>query len=271
MQLDVAWTADEVSPQWVAGSTAVVIDVLRATTMIATLLEAGVREVWPVTTVAEAEALAARLASREVGLPSPGDGGGPAAKAARQAAGVLLAGERHGLPPAGFDLGNSPVEVRPAEVAGKRVVLTTTNGTKAIQRSAQAAALITAAFVNAGAVVRWLVRESPDRICIVCAGTDGRFSLEDALCAGAILARLMAARGGGGRLLLSDAALAAVGLYERFESEVAQRVATCAHGRNLTALGLGADVAFAAEQDTLEIVPVRSPDRPQTIVRGESA
>lgn len=248
MWVDVAWTADDVDEEAVRGSTVVAIDVLRATTMIATLFHAGASQVWPVTEVDEAIALARRL--------------GP---------GTLLAGERDGLPPDGFDLGNSPLEVVAERVAGRRVVLTTTNGTRAISRAKEAAHLATGAFVNGAAVIRWLTQTVDDRLYVVCAGTRGRFSLDDALCAGMLLTRFLKDRplersGDGASEGVSDAAKAAMALYHQFGADLHTHVASCRHGRVLHALGMEADVRYAVRLDELPVVPVRSPEDPAVLV-----
>lgn len=247
MHVDVAWTADHADERAVAGSTVVAIDVLRATTTMAALFESGVHAVWPVTEVDEARALAKRL--------------GP---------GTLLAGEREGIPPSGFDMGNSPLDARPDRVRGKQVILTTTNGTRAISRAAGAQHLVTAALVNCAAVVRWLLKHADERLYIVCAGTKGSFSLDDALCAGMIAARFAAERSEEQRVALSDAAVAAVGLYDQFSSEIGERIASCRHGQNLAQLGMEADVRYAVQIDQCDVVPVRSPEERAVIVRGDT-
>ncbi len=246
VHLDVAWTADQVDERAVAGSTAVAIDVLRATTTMAALFEAGVAAVWPATEIDEARALAERLGDQ-----------------------ALLAGERGGVPPSGFDMGNSPLEIRPEKVRGRHVVLTTTNGTRAIHRAAGAERLATAAFVNAAAVVEWLHKHTRERLYIICAGTQGKFSMDDALCAGMIAARFVEEHSESERIELSDAAAAAIGLYERYAGEIGERVAACRHGRNLAALEMEKDVSYAVQIDRCGVVPVRSLEEHATIVRGE--
>lgn len=245
MIFDVAWTADQVDKAAVEGSAAVVIDALRATTTIAACFAAGAKEVWPVTGVEEARDLARRL--------------GPD---------TLLAGERGSLPPEGFHLGNSPLEATPERVGGRRIVLTTTNGTRAIHACAGAQALVTAAYVNAGAVVQWLTQAPRARVYVACAGTQGSFSLDDALCAGLILSRLRAALGESEPIEESDAAVAAQALYAQFGGSVRQAIGACAHGRNLTKMGMTSDLDFAADVDRLSVVAERSPDQPNTIVKG---
>src|SRR3954451_1319590 len=120
------------------GGLAVVIDVLRATTMIVHALVAGCTEVIPVSEVEEARQIAAALPLGS----------------------VLLAGERQGLPIDGFDLGNSPVECTPARCRGKTMVITTTNGTRALLACRDAERVFVGAFVNFAATWRRLLVES---------------------------------------------------------------------------------------------------------------
>lgn len=248
VRIDVAFKGDEVTDRRAQGSVAVVIDVLRATTMIASLLHAGAKEVWATKEIDDARRLAGRLE------------------------GALLAGERGGLPPEGFDMGNSPREIDPAQVAGRPVVITTTNGTAAIERAATAEALVTAAFVNLSAVARLLVHNRVSHVLIVCAGTEGEFSLDDALCAGALVANLEElavedrsggishsgeSAGPGNGAQLTDSAMAARILFESKEGQLVETLMGCRHGRRLVGLGLGGDIEAAADIDRVGIVPVR--------------
>ena len=155
-----------VEAEELAGGTAVVIDVLRAATTIAYALEAGAAQVIPCREISEALALAQRFPADE----------------------IMLGGERDGLPIDGFQLGNSPEEYSPDRVAGKTVIFTTTNGTRAMAHARAADEVLVAAFVDASAIVaRLLDRE---KIGILCAGTDGHISEDDVLLAGLLVDRL---------------------------------------------------------------------------------
>src|SRR3989442_948332 len=147
-----------------AGGLAIVIDVLRATTTIVHALAAGCCAVRPVAEIDEAQIIAGGM----------------------RAGRVLLAGERGGAPLAGFDLGNSPGEFTPKICRGCTVVLTTSNGTRALLRAAEAARTLVGAFVNYSAVCEQL-RQDARPVHIVCAGTDGDIALEDTLLAGALV------------------------------------------------------------------------------------
>ena len=214
-----------------------VIDVLRATTTIAALFEGGLADL-----VVVDEIEAARERARGEGR--------------------VLFGEVGGLPPDGFDFGNSPAEAAGLDVRGKGAVLFTTNGTRAVCGVAGRGEAATAAFANAGAAARWAAEH--ERVGLVCAGNAGgrRFSLED-FAAAARLVQLISRESPG--LELGDAAgMAATatgyedwiapGLPQRTDRS-ARLVAGAHHARGLKALGLDADIAFAAREDTSEAVP----------------
>ncbi|MBO8140561.1 MAG: 2-phosphosulfolactate phosphatase [Firmicutes bacterium] len=209
-----------------------VIDVLRATTTIVTALENGARGVVPV--------------------------GSPDDARAWRAAGpdVVLGGERGARALAGFDLGNSPLEYGPERVAGKLVVMTTTNGTAAFERArsvAGGAAVIAACLRNAQAAaqrLRQLAGAQGGGALIVCAGTDGRFSAEDAYAAAVVL-EAMAREG---PLELGDGAQAALRMAGTVASPRAALRAT-RHGRKLVQLGFETDVDFCAKVSVSDTVP----------------
>lgn len=232
--LDVVWVPAELRTRRVAGAPTVVIDVVRATTSMTTALAAGAARVIPVATVAEARARAA-----EVG-------------------GSLLCGERRGLPPEGFDLGNSPGSYTAERVSGRTLVFTTTNGTRAITAAAAACPLALACFRNAGAVARLLARDlardsGGETVTLVCAGRKGRVSMDDAWCAGHLVDRLARIRP---HLRLTDGARAARELAGALGAPTASGLAETAAGRAGIALELGGDLVECARLDDLEVVPL---------------
>lgn len=202
---------------------AVVIDTLRMTSVAATALENGCEALWAVSTIEEANALA-------------------------QSAGALRGGERGAVKIDGFELSNSPLEYTREAVGGRKLVLTTTNGTQAIASASGAPRLYLGCLRNAGAVAR-LLRGEEDA-AIVLAGTGGRFSLEDALTAGAILERLGAGEE-------DDMALAARTLYRQNRTAIHELLSGCAHYRRLLSLGYGADLSFCLKEDCADAVPFR--------------
>jgi 2-phosphosulfolactate phosphatase len=201
--------------------TGIVVDVLRASSTLVQALASGYRRVLCCSEVEEAEALRAEI---------------PEA--------VILAGERRCMRIPGFDLGNSPCEF--LEPEGETVVLTTTNGTRALVTATDRCDRVVAgSLMNLEAVVA-VARESGEDVAIVCAGVKGKFTIDDAYCAGRIAERL-----GGER---SDAAAAAIRIAASFGTpEEGLRASQSA--RNLVAADLAEDIAFCARESVLDVVP----------------
>lgn len=214
-------------PGALVGGLAVVIDVLRATTTIIHALGAGCKEVRPVADLDEARKLADSL---------------PAGRS-------LLGGERGGLPPSGFDLGNSPREYTARACKGAILVFTTTNGTPAIVRAAEAERVLAAAFVNLSAVCEQVVADARP-LHIVCAGERGTPSLEDTLLAGAIVDCVSEAM----EVDLNDSARLAWDCFENHGQVLKEALALGRGGRHLKSLGLEQDIVAASEVDKLNIV-----------------
>jgi 2-phosphosulfolactate phosphatase len=198
-------------------SACVVIDVIRATSTLLVALANGARGVRPVAGVEEAFALKEHNPS------------------------ALLAGERGGVPLPGFDLGNSPREMTAERVAGRDLIVTTTNGTQALAACLGARAVLTACFLNLDAVAARL-REIGPPWMILCAGFEGGFGLDDAIVAGALAEAL-------GR----DHAL--VSLYHSVRHDLAGTLLGCNAGQELVKVGLGDDVPFCAELNRFALVP----------------
>ena len=231
MRVGVYFTPEEVAAGGLAGATAVVIDVVRATSCIVEAIANGARAVHPAVSVEEAAALRATL-----------NGQGDRA---------LLCGERGGIRIDGFDLGNSPAEFTAAAVGGRRLVMTTTNGTRAFAAARHADRVLAASFFNQSAVAE-AVREDA-AVAIVCAGREGRFSLDDAVCAGHIV-RAVSDRAAG-RITLADGAVAVRDLAAVHRVS-ADMLAGTAAGQALMEVGLGGDLALCARADRHQIVPM---------------
>jgi 2-phosphosulfolactate phosphatase len=226
--IDVALTLEEVRGIPPAGVTAIVLDVVRASTTIVAALAGGARAVIPVATPEEAWAYGR----------------------AEDGSAVLVGGERGGTPPPGFDHGNSPAEYTADRVCGRTVVFTTTNGTRALLAVDGARRIAVGGFVNATAVVRWAAAE-PGDVLLVCAGERGRFCLEDAVCAGLLAARLGATNGP-----LTDAARAARVLWERYATDLDAMLADATWAQALVAQGRGGDLPLCVAVDVHDVVPV---------------
>src|SRR5437588_7777933 len=202
-------------PGRLAGGVAVVIDVLRAATTIINALAAGCTAVRPCAEVEEARELAGQM----------------------RAGRVLLGGERGGAPLPGFDLGNSPREYTPKACRGTTLVLTTTNGTRALLRAAEAERVLVAAFVNYSAVCEQ-IRQDARPVHIVCAGTEGEVSLEDTLLAGALVDCLSQAC----EVRLNDAARLAWDCFENHGRILLGALQVGKGGAGLTRLGYDDDI-----------------------------
>lgn len=197
----------------------VLVDVLRATSTIVTALANGATCVRPVSSVEEA-------------LEMKGEG-------------VLVCGERGARKPEGFDLGNSPLEYTKDRVEGKKIVLTTSNGTVTLEKM-KCEEIVAACFLNLTAVVEYL--QDKENILIVCAGTNGKFSLEDFLLAGAIVRKLK-------RPDASDFAHVARKYFESV-TDLLEEVKKSSHARYLMKLGFERDVEFCCKVDSFKVVPV---------------
>jgi 2-phosphosulfolactate phosphatase len=208
----------------------VVFDVLRATSCIVTALANGARAVVPVLT------------------PQQG-------KRVRQEYGgeALLCGERRGVKIPGFDLANSPREFTRKVVQGKTLVMTTTNGTRAIKCVSGARCVIMGALHNLSAVGR-VVSKVP-QLWLVCAGTKGAVSIEDVAAAGALI-RCIQTGSHGEQLMLTDAAHLALSTFQANKHTLAELLRNGAHGRYLAKLGFEDDIRDCAQADTTNVVPV---------------
>lgn len=222
-----------VDPAALAGGVAVVIDVLRASTTMIHALGAGANGVIPCGETDEARAIVT----------------------ARPAGSCVLGGEREGVRIAGFDLGNTPTEYTPATVGGKTVVFTTTNGTRALGHARRAERILVGAFANLAALSRELARSNRP-VHLLCAGTDGHITLEDALFAGAVLHTL--ARDKASCEPSGDASRLAWSAWETVANDpnaFVQHMLASRGGANLVDLGLAADVHLCARIDTCSVVP----------------
>lgn len=225
-------------PDSLAGGVVIVIDQLRASSTIAAALAAGAMWVRPALTIEEAREQAA-LMSR--GMPTPGT------------ARVLLGGERQGLRIEGFDLANSPSEYTREKVTSRGIVFTTTNGTAALLHAARASRIIVGCLANLDAVVR-AVASDPRPVHVLCAGTHGLISLEDVLAAGAFVESVIHE---GRSVVEDDSALIAVESWRRVRAAgIVGALRTSLGGRNLTAIGLDADVQWCAQVSIIDLVPV---------------
>lgn len=232
MKIDLVLTARDIEKEHLEGKTTVVFDILRATSTIVTALANGCREVVPVITVEEAGSIS------------------------RNRENIILGGERESLLIPGFQLGNSPLEYSPEKVSGKIVVITTTNGTRAIRGAAEGAGrFLIGSLLNAKAVARAVIEQGRDT-ALVCAGTRGKFSLEDTVAAGMVALELMDSTCEVGTSFGSDLAVAACRLAAFYWKDPLKALYDSLHGQKLAAIGLSKDLAWCARLNHFDIVPV---------------
>jgi len=243
MKLDVYFTGLGLKPQDIADRPILVIDVLRTTTSIVAALAGGARAVVPVETADEGLRLAQNLEKDS----------------------VLLCGERKMERIPGFALGNSPLEMTPEAVAGKTLVMATTNGTPAIVASEPAVPVLIGAVTNFSAAVETARRafEAAGEISILCAGRERQFALEDAYLAGRFAQALIPGQQRRSAEL-NDAAIAALELVRRYGDKWKRAISASTAAHDLKAAGFRADIVAATEADIHPFVP-RYADRRVTL------
>ena len=233
MRLDVFFGAHQLTAADTAGRLVAVIDVLRASTSIAAAVANGARAVIPLESSDDVVARAKAFARGE----------------------VRLAGERKMLAIPGFDLGNSPREFTSEAVAGKTVLICTTNGTGALTSVQGARDVVVASYVNFSAVLallRTAVRGGVDAT-IVCAGRGRQFSLEDAACAGRFVHQVTRRLAS---VELNDAAVAASLIDRKYGENLMRLFLESAHGRALRDAGFGDDLPVCGSVDAFPVVPI---------------
>jgi 2-phosphosulfolactate phosphatase len=232
MSIDLAFTPTGLSPTEVHDRTVFVVDILRATTVMCAALSHGAKAIIPVGSTEEALRLAETIGKSE----------------------VLLAGERNCLRIPGFHLGNSPLEMQETVVRGKTIIVTTSNGTKALLTCQGAASVYPAAASNLTLAAERCreAAEAGQSVLIVCAGRAGAFALDDAYCAGRLIAATLGGRTS--RQGLNDAALASLDLVRRYGERWERPLFRSRGGRELIRLGLRADVEDAARLDAYPVL-----------------
>jgi 2-phosphosulfolactate phosphatase len=232
VRLDVFFTPTQVKPSDTAGRLVAIVDVLRASTTVATALGNGAKTVIP--------------------LEGPDDVIVRSKDFARSQ--IILAGEQKMHSIMGFDLGNSPQSFTRKAVDGKTILITTTNGTRALLGVQGARDIVIASYVNFTVVLAMMkvAASSNTDIAIVCAGDEGSFTLEDAACAG----RYVRAIPKRASVVANDAAAASVLIEKKYGDNIAKVFKESTHGQALESAGFGDDLAAAAEVDSYAVVPI---------------
>ncbi len=233
LKLDLVPTYNNLSPEQLSGKTAVVFDILRASSTIITALQNECREIFVAPSYEEAK----RLAKRPFSSPA-----------------VLLGGEKGGIKPRGFDFGNSPAEYQGSHLRGATLIFITTNGTNALMASSAASEIFVGGFLNIPALAEFLLEK--EEVILVPAGKEGSPCLEDTLCAGALI-HLLQVRS---RLTLSAAAMEGEQLFEKHRHDLTRAILDSEHGRFLTGLGLQEDVKYCVQRGIADIIPTYYPE-----------
>lgn len=203
----------------------VVIDILRATTAMCTAFHYGVDKMIPVATVEEATEYKNK--------------------------GFMVGAERNGIALDGFDFGNSPFSYMTDKIRDKTIVISTTNGTQAIEAARNAHMVVIGAFTNITALSNWLIAQNRS-VLLLCSGWKNRFNWEDSIFAGAVTKRLLNA----GLHKTGDAALAMVFLYDESQKNRIRFLRNSSHAARLAAMGLKKDIKYCFQLDQTDVIPV---------------
>ena len=209
----------------------VIVDIFRATSSICYGIENGAEAIIPVAEVDEC------IAYRD------------------KETGYMLAAERNGEVVEGFDFGNSPFSYTKEKIAGKTIVLTTTNGTHALHLSRSAKKVVIGSFLNLTSLCNWLKIQN-ENILLVCAGWKNNFNLEDTLFSGAVVGQLQS-----GSYKTDDPAIAANDLYLQGKHDLNAYLAKTSHSERLKKLGIEADIAFCLNVDITTAIPILDGER----------
>ena len=223
-KIEVCLTPALINLYTITESIVVVIDILRATSSMVYGIDNGAEAIIPVAQVEECLAYADK--------------------------GFLLAAERNGEVVAGYDFGNSPFSYTSDKVAGKTVVLTTTNGTKALHLARKAHQVVIGSFLNLESLCSWLKMQDRD-VLLLCAGWKDQFNLEDTIFAGAVVQQLRSSFA-----LSDDASVAAEDLYILAKDNLRAYVGKSSHSNRMVALNIEEDVQFCLQLNICTAIPV---------------
>lgn len=217
----------------------IIFDVLRGATTISSAFKAGASRIVPVADLGEAKKLSDKIGR----------------------ANVLLCGSANCEKIDGFDLSGSPLEIKNDNVTGKAIIYLAVNISQAIRASQKAGRILLGCFNNMQAVLESVGH--PKTLHLVCAGKMGRFSFEDAVCAGMFVQLVVDSFSG--EIGLNDASSTARFLYYRHHRDIEGMLRQSSQGHHLTRLGLDDDLEFAAQISNINIVPELSLDKSHLI------
>lgn len=232
MKVRVYATSEQLQDKDIKDKLVVVIDVLRATSVMITALNNGCKEIIPVTDIEEAVKMARNYDKDS----------------------HLLCGERNIVGIEGFDLSNSPLEFTREVVEGKTLLMTTTNGTKTIHRAKEGKEVIIASLLNAFSAAEYIINRGMD-VAFVCAGTNGNFSIDDIVTVGAIISYLFNNKNNVD-IKLSDLAFVCYDLYEYHKTDLRKLLENCIHYNKMIELGLSDDIDYCLQMNAIPIVGI---------------
>lgn len=221
-KVEICFSPELIHLHELSGKIVVVVDIFRATSTMVAALAHGVKEILPFADLEECRLM--------------------------QEIGFLIGGERNGLTAPGFEMGNSPVAYLNNDYAGRRLAMTTTNGTQAIEKSRGAEEILIGAFPNLEATVSYIQTRDKDAL-IHCAGWKGHFNLEDSLYAGALVKALESTHQAD-----EDGALAMKSLFEKEGHNLKGFLSHASHAKRLQNHGIESDIDFCLTLDLYEIV-----------------
>ena len=232
MKINILFLHNNYDELYFASKTSVVIDVLRASSTIVTALHNGAKEIIPVASVEFAVKISGGLFTGQ----------------------TLMCGERNTRKVEGFALGNSPLEFTEDRIAGKSIILYTTNGSKAVVKAKFSENLFVTTFLNLSAVAKRLIELNKDTE-IICSGRGNTISLEDIVCAGKLVSEIQKSKEG---VELSDSSKAGILLNKSFGKNIYKMLKETEHGQILIENGFEKDIEYCSKLDLFEVIPVFS-------------
>lgn len=227
--IDVFFSVHSFQEEDLRGKSAVIIDILRASSSIITGMSNGAKKIIPVGDMNDAMKIATTMDQKD----------------------YLLCGEKNGSKVEGYHLGNSPLEYTPEKISGKTLIFSSTNGTKAIKKAALANEIYIGGFLNQQSILNAL-KQHDDEIVLICSGWQGRLSFEDILFAGALIHEIT-----GGQLPAGakDGTKVAFGLFEKFGDDLTGHVRNSDHARRLAKIVPTDDVEFCCTVNKFDVLP----------------
>jgi 2-phosphosulfolactate phosphatase len=227
--IDVFFSNQAFQEEELRGKTAIIIDVLRASSSITTAINNGARKIIPVADMSDAMKIATTMDQKD----------------------YLLCGEKNGTKIEGYHLGNSPAEYAPDVVKDKTLIFNTTNGTKAIKKAALANQIYVGAFLNQQSILN-AIRQHDDEVVLICSGWQGRLSIEDTLFAGSLLHALS---GGSLPEAAKDGAKVAFGLFEKYGDDLVGAISKSDHAKRLAELVPNDDISYCCKVNEFDVLP----------------